>query len=106
MLVITVLGIAVAVNVILELRDPKIYNEGLIFFKVIHNSNLFLDAFAFPSQSLLSMYFLSTIWRFWWGNMHSSVNTCSAATCSLMPLWTPPGSIRTSFVFCQYFAYI
>lgn len=31
MLEITVLGIAVAVNVILELRDPKIYNEGLIF---------------------------------------------------------------------------
>lgn len=57
MLEITVLGIAVAVNVILELRDPKIYNEGLIFSKVIHNSNLFLDVFAFPSQTLLKRVF-------------------------------------------------
>lgn len=51
MLVIAVLGIVVAVNIIMEFCEPKIYYEGLIFFKVIYNSNGFSDVFDFPSQT-------------------------------------------------------
>lgn len=51
MLVIAVLGIIVAVNIIVEFCEPKIYYEGLIFFRVIYNSNGFSDVFDFPSQT-------------------------------------------------------
>lgn len=58
MLVIAVLGIVVAVNIVMEFCEPKIYYEGLIFFKVIYNSDGFSDVFDFSFTNFL----LSNAW--------------------------------------------
>lgn len=62
MLITTVLGIVVAVNIILELYVPKIYNEGIFFFffKEIHNRNLFQMCLIFLLLSN-SLDFLSIL---------------------------------------------
>lgn len=83
MLVIALLGIVVAVN-ILELCEPKTYYEGLIFFNLIHNSNLFSDMFDFPSQIFCSaMQWNGYSIEDFSGKRHPSMNTCSRATSSL-----------------------